>query len=75
MRSRIYTIHAYRYGDRELHSYSVGVSSKRAKALTMADEEKTQRGGKYECEVIEWEGDNYENHKVVLALPEYGDTK
>lgn len=54
----VYTVHAYRWGDRELHSYTVGVYSKKAAALKAADAETEYRGGKYECEVIEFEVDN-----------------
>lgn len=49
-----YTVHAYRYGNRELHSYLVGVYSKKQKALQAAEEEEDWRGGKYRCEVREW---------------------
>lgn len=53
----VYTVHAYRWGDRELHSYTVGVYSKKAAALKAAEAETEYRGGKYECEVIEFEVD------------------
>ena len=44
-----------RWGDRELHSYPVGVFEKKHKALICAETEREWRGGKYECEVIESE--------------------
>ncbi len=50
----VYTVHAYRWGDRERHSYSVGVYSKKHAALKAAQTESDYRGGKYECEVLEW---------------------
>ena len=51
---KIYTVHAYRWGDRQLHSYSVGVYSRKHEALIAACEEEKDRGNKYECEVLKW---------------------
>jgi hypothetical protein len=52
---RIYTIVAYRWGDKECHSYSVGVSTNLVEALEIAKQEEINRGGKkYICEVIQW---------------------
>lgn len=75
MTNFVYTVHAYRYGNRELHSYSVGVFSTERLALVAAETEEDFRGGKYECEVIEWEIDkgiagNHDNliWKVVKPL-------
>lgn len=75
MKPTIYTVHAYRWGDRENHSYSVGVYSKKHGALKAAETEEDYRGGKYECEVMEWTLDSgiQGNHdtppKVIKALP------
>jgi len=75
MKPTIYTVHAYRWGDRENHSYSVGVYGKKHAALKAAETEEDYRGGKYECEVLEWTLDsgvagNHDNAaKVVKALP------
>ena len=41
MKPTVYTVHAYRWGDRECHSYSVGVYSKKHAALKAADERAT----------------------------------
>ena len=71
----VYTVHAYRWGDRERHSYSVGVYSKKHAALKAAQTESGYRGGKYECEVLEWtldigtEGGHETKPRTVLALP------
>lgn len=71
----IYTVHAYRWGDRQCHSYSVGVFSKKHAALKAAQTESDYRGGKYECEVLEWaldsgiQGGHDIKPKIVLALP------
>jgi len=83
MKNLIYTVHAYRYGDRELHSYSVGVYSKKHAALKCADAENKYRGGKYECEVIEWmpDGKNEDGspgmmpHKIIKPLPKMNTLK
>jgi hypothetical protein len=75
MKPTVYTVHAYRWGDRECHSYSVGVYSKKHAALKSAKTESDYRGGKYECEVLEWtldsgaEGGHDTKPKTVLALP------
>jgi hypothetical protein len=71
----IYTVHAYRWGDRERHSYTVGVYSTENSAMKAADIEEDYRGGKYTCEVLEWTLDtgNAGNHdnaaKVIKPLP------
>ena len=73
----VYTVHAYRFGDRELHSYSVGVYSDQRDALSDAEAEREYRGGKYECEVLEWELGNINKdgrqgvpYKVIKGLPQ-----
>jgi hypothetical protein len=53
----VYVVTAYRWGDKELHSYVVGVSRDERKAIAMAKSEESYRGGKYYCEVLEWELD------------------
>lgn len=69
MKPTLYTVQAYRWGDRECHSYTVGVFSKKHAALKEAKAETDYRGGKYECEVLEWVLDDNVVKKVVLALP------
>lgn len=75
MSKTIYTVHAYRWGDRECHSYSVGVYSHKHAALKAAQTESDYRGGKYECEVLEWtldsgrEGNHNTAPKAVKPLP------
>lgn len=66
---KVYTVHAYRWGDQEEHSYTVGVYSTKALSLKSAGNEHTHRGGKYECEILEWELDDG-NYKVILSLPQ-----
>ena len=58
MRQKIYTVRACRWGDRGTHSYIVGVYSKKHKAQKAAETEEEHRGGKYECEILEWIGLN-----------------
>jgi hypothetical protein len=75
MSKTVYTVHAYRWGDREYHSYSVGVYSNKHAALNAAQTESDYRGGKYKCEVLEWTLDtsiagNHDNAaKVIKPLP------
>jgi hypothetical protein len=53
-KSKVYVVHAYRWGNRENHNYPVGVYSTEALALKAATDEESHRGGKYACEVYEW---------------------
>lgn len=67
---KVFNVHAYRFGDRERHSYLVGIFSTKAKAKRAAKQEETIRGGnKYRCEIIEIELDNENNRGVLEALP------
>jgi hypothetical protein len=54
MNPHVYTVIAYRWGRRECHSYIVGVYETTESALQAAEIEENYRGGKYECEVMEW---------------------
>jgi hypothetical protein len=68
----IYVVTAYRFGDRESHSYVVGAFDNEVTAITQARLERDWRGGKYECEVRSMELNEslkYKNYNVVLALP------
>ena len=82
MKKYIYTVRACRWGDRETHSYIVGVYSKKHAAQKAATEEENWRGGKYQCEVIEWElgSENSDGSpgmpgKVIMQLPEINTLK
>lgn len=72
---KVYTVNAYRFGNRERHSYCVGVYSKKHAALAAAVMEEDYRGGKYECEVLKWTldsglaGNTNNTCKVIKALP------
>ena len=83
MKQTVYTVRACRWGDRETHSYVVGVYAKKHAALKAAETEKEWRGGKYECEILEWalgegmEGRNLDEkgYKVVKDLPKVNTLK
>ena len=51
--SNVYLAAMYRYGDRDLHSYVLGAYSTEAGAVRAGEQERAQRGGKYEAEVLE----------------------
>lgn len=51
----VYTVQAFRWCDRDKHSYIVGVFVNEADALACAESEKNDRAGKYGCEVRRWE--------------------
>ncbi len=77
MKQTVYTVRACRWGDRETHSYIVGVYDKKHAAQKAAEIEREWRGGKYECEILEWtlgeglEGRNLDEkgYKVIKDLP------
>lgn len=56
-----YVVTAYRWGDRNNHSYVIGVFGGKAKAIKAADAHAEYRGGKYECMVDKCIKDHYEN--------------
>ena len=58
---KIWTTTAYRWGERENHSYLLGVFSKKHAAIKCADSHTEYRGGKYGCVVDEFELDNFDN--------------
>lgn len=67
---KVFNVHAYRFGDRERHSYLVGVYSTSAKAKIAAKHEEAMRGGnKYKCEIIEIEIDGNAKRKTITGLP------
>lgn len=64
----VYTVHAFRFGDTERHSYIVGVFSSDEQAVKAAEEEEKYRGGKYRCEVLVWSlNEGIEQGKEVLG--------
>lgn len=48
----IHVVQAYRWGDRENHSYVVGVYDTKEQAIIAADKEEDSRGIKYKCAII-----------------------
>ncbi len=56
-----YVVTAYRWGRKENHSYVLGVFSKKAKAIKVADSHRDYRGGKYDCVVDECILDDFDN--------------
>ena len=69
MNDVVYTVRACRYGDRESHSYIVGVFYTEIAAVVAGEAETEYRGGKYICEIIEWHMENISS-KVVQSLPQ-----
>lgn len=51
----VYIVHARRRGSDQTHNYIVGVYSNAKAAINAAEREEEQRGGKYACDVMEWE--------------------
>jgi hypothetical protein len=58
MKTKRYTVIAYKWGERDMHSYPIGVTSRKKQAIDWAEEEEEYRGGKYACEVTEFEDGN-----------------
>ena len=61
----IYTVHAYRFGDREQHSYIVGVYTDKTEAMADAYCHEDWRSDKYVCEVREFDTE------LKLGKPSY----
>jgi hypothetical protein len=51
--NKVYVVTMYKCGDRNNHSYLLGVFTKKNHALEMADEHEEYRGNKYDAEIIE----------------------
>ena len=69
---KVFVVTAYRYGDKESHSYVLGVFEQRHLAIESAEQERDYRGGKYYCEVLEVELDICKGlRKVILPIEEY----
>lgn len=49
----VYVVEALRFGDREMHSYIVGVYRNLKSAKKASDAEEAWRGGKYSCVITE----------------------
>ena len=50
---KVYVVMMYRWGNRENHSYVVGVFSTEEKAIEAAQEEDNNRARKYDPEILE----------------------
>lgn len=57
----IYVVIAYRWGDREKHSYTLGAFTKKQKAIDCAESHAYYRSGKYACVVEQCIIDNFDN--------------
>lgn len=65
----VYIVTMYRFGDRENHSYVLGVYSKKEKAILEANDEKEFRGGnKYYPEILELDLNDDKHKSTVLEL-------
>lgn len=60
--NEIYIVTSYRWGEREKHSYNIGVFTKKEKAIEIADSHRDYRGGKYACVVEKCIIDNFNNN-------------
>jgi hypothetical protein len=74
----IYVVTAYRWGDRNNHSYVLGAFNKITKAVKCADSHAQYRGGKYACVVDEvvlnsFNDDSDEYSKEVYRAKSYKD--
>lgn len=63
MKQEVYVVIAYRWGNRENHSYTAGVFNKINSAIKCADSHTEYRGGKYACVVEQCVMNEFENDK------------
>ena len=68
---KVYVVNAYRWGDREAHSYTVAVELSEDKAICSAKYHEEYRSGKYECEVLEFDLDTPNEYKIIKKLPNH----
>ena len=69
---QIFIVTAYRWGNKECHSYVLGAFDNKETAIEQAKLEKEWRGGKYDCEVLDVPLNTplkYKNYEVVYKLP------
>lgn len=64
-KNKFYVLTMYRWGNREKHSYVLGVFTKKTKAFKVKEQEEEDRGGKYVGEVVEFIPDNPGLGKVI----------
>lgn len=69
---KIYVVTMYRYGDREAHSYVLGVWFSPSEAADAAESERVDRGGnKYLPEVLGFTPGGHGMPEKVIALEEW----
>jgi len=69
--NEMYVVIAYKYGDREKHSYTVGIFDKKHAAKTCADSHTDYRGGKYACVVERCFMNRFENDDDEYSIEIY----
>ena len=72
-KQKLYVVTMYKFGDREMHSYFLGVFSKKQAADKAGDMECAYRGGKYKPEVEPVVVDSFDaaSHFGTLFVKEY----
>ena len=65
----VYVVTAYRFGDRERHSYVVGVFTNPELAIEIAEQVPDERAGKYYAEVLKFQLDKLDNDEFEAVWP------
>ena len=65
---KVYAVIMYRWGEKDKHSYMLGVYSKKENAIKAADEEENYRGIKYTAEILEIIIDETKKHTKIKSL-------
>ena len=68
---KIWVVIAYRFGENSNHSYTVGIFSKKHKAIECADSHCSYRGLKYSCCVEECTMDTFDNNSDSYSKEVY----
>lgn len=73
----VYVVTAYRFGDRERHSYVVGVFTNPELAIEVAEQVPDERAGKYYAEVLRFKLNSIDNEEfdAVWPLSRYDEIK
>jgi hypothetical protein len=67
--ANVYVVTAYRFGDRERHSYVVGVFTNAELAIEVAEQVPDERAGKYYAEVLKFKIDKLDNDEFEAVWP------
>lgn len=64
----VYIVIMYRWGNTEEHSYIKGIYSEYENAITNAENERENRGFKYEYKILYWKIDEIKGKEIASSI-------